>query len=98
MRGELQPVDGLDHRRRAGPDRRARRCGSTRRVSASAPSLDAARAAAATREGERLVARRDQESAEKLEQAAAWAAEEQSERRLRGIGRRRARFAQGESE
>jgi hypothetical protein len=61
-------------------------------------SLDAARAVAATRDGERLVARRDQESAEKLEQTAAHAAAEQAARRLRIIGRRRSRFAPGETE
>lgn len=61
-------------------------------------SLGAARAMAATREGERRAARRDQEGAEKLEEAAACAAEEQSERRLRMPGRRRPRFAQGETE
>jgi hypothetical protein len=61
-------------------------------------SLGAARAMAASREGERLAARRDQESAEKLEQAAALAADEQTERRLRGVARRRPRFAQGETE
>ncbi len=56
-----------------------------------APTIESARSAAATREAERLVARRDQESAEKLEVVACRAAEELAEQKLRGMFRRRAR-------
>lgn len=97
MRGELQPVTGLTTGAAlARIGELAMRLDEARLGLGS--SLDAARAVAANREGERRLARRDQESAEKLEQVAVLAAEEQSERRLRGLGRRRPRFAQGETE
>ncbi len=97
MRGELQPVAGLTTGAAlARIGELAMRLDEARLGLGT--SLEAARAMAATREGERREARRDQESAEKLEQAAALAAEEQSERRLRILGRRRSRFAQGEPE
>lgn len=53
------------------------------------PTIDAARSAAAAREQARLHARREQESAERLEQAAASAAEAGAERRMNRSGRRR---------
>jgi hypothetical protein len=64
------------------------------------PTIDSARSAAAARESERLAARRDQESAEKLEAAASRVAEEAAEQRLRLAGRGRGglRLHQGESE
>ena len=61
-----------------------------------APTIDSARSAAAAREAERCAARRDQESAEKLEAAALRAAEELAEQRLRQAGRTRARLQQGD--
>ena len=54
-----------------------------------APTIESARSAAATREAERLTARRDQESAEKLEETAFRAAEELAEQKMRGTFRRR---------
>ena len=62
------------------------------------PTIDSARSAAAAREAERRSARRDQESAEKLEAAALRVAEDLAEQRLRQAGRGRARLLQGESE
>ena len=55
-------------------------------------SIEDARAAAHAREASRLAARRDQESAERLEQAAAGAAERMAERQARGLALRRRRF------
>ena len=60
------------------------------------PTIDSARSAAATREAERLAARRDQESAEKLEDMAFRAAEELAEQKLRGVFRRRAKAESGD--
>jgi hypothetical protein len=54
-----------------------------------AGTIDAARAQAAAREQARLQARREQESADKLEQAAARASIEASEARMTKIGVRR---------
>jgi hypothetical protein len=62
------------------------------------PTIDSARSAAAAREAERRSARRDQESAEKLEAAASRAAEELAEQRLRQNGRGRVRLHQGDTE
>jgi hypothetical protein len=62
------------------------------------PTIDSARSAAAAREAERRSARRDQESAEKLEAAALRAAEELAEQRLRQNGRGRVRLHQGDTE
>lgn len=56
------------------------------------PSLDSARATAANKERVRLSRRRDQESAEKLQQTAAAAAEALAERQTLRAPRRRARF------
>lgn len=55
-------------------------------------SIDTARAVAATRDGERIAARRDQEGAEKLHQAAETAAARLAERQAQRTGRIRARF------
>lgn len=52
-------------------------------------SIDNAKATAAAREGQRLAARRDQESAEKLEKAAAIAAAEMRERAAAAAAARR---------
>ena len=62
------------------------------------PTIDSARSAAAAREAERRAARRDQESAEKLEAAALRVAEEMAEQRLRQSGRGRFKLNQGETE
>lgn len=59
-------------------------------------TIDSARSAAAIRETERLSARRDQESAEKLEDLAVRAAEALAEQKLRGVFRRRARIQPGD--
>ncbi len=60
------------------------------------PTIDSARSAAAIREAERLAARRDQDSAEKLEDIAVRAADELAEQKLRGVFRVRARAQTGE--
>ena len=62
------------------------------------PTIESARSAAMAREGERIAARRDQESAEKLEAAALRVAEELAEQKLRQAGRGRGRLLQGETE
>ena len=59
-------------------------------------TIDSARSAAAMREAERLAARRDQESAEKLEGIAFRAAEDLAEQKLRGVWRRRATVQSGD--
>lgn len=59
------------------------------------PGIDAARTAAAAREQARLKARQDQESADRLEQAAARALAEMAERRTNRPGRRRPLAAMG---
>jgi hypothetical protein len=59
-------------------------------------SIDNARTAAAAREGRRLAARRDQESAEKLEKAAAAAAAELRERAAAAVARRMKTRLKGE--
>lgn len=63
-----------------------------------APSIETARALAASLKGEQHVARRDQESAEKLEQAAIGLAEELAERRMQQNARRPGRADQGDQE
>ena len=90
MRGELKPVEGPDHRSARSRRWASSPCGSTAPGSASARRINSARSAAAVREAERLAARRDQESAEKLEGIAVRAAEELAEQKLRGVCRRRA--------
>ena len=96
MRSELRPIEGpttgsaLACMAELGMRLDAARHGL-------APTIASARSAAEEREAERRVARRDQESAEKLEQAAVREADELAERRLRQIGRRRARLNPGET-
>ncbi len=60
-------------------------------------SIDAARKVAAAREQARLQARRKQESAEKLQQAAARAAIEAADNRMNKVGARRGRRGAAES-
>ena len=90
MRAELKPVAGpTSGQALAQMGELAMRLDSARL--GLGPTIESARSAAATREAERLVARRDQESAEKLEDVAFRAAEELAEQKLRGVFRRRAR-------
>ena len=97
MRGELCPVEGPSTgAAMARMGELAMRLDSARYN--LGPTIDSARSAAAAREAERRAARRDQESAEKLEAAALRVAEELAEQRLRQAGRGRARLHQGESE
>jgi hypothetical protein len=98
MRGELHPIAGpTDGAALARMGELAMRLDNARH--GLGPTIDNARLAAAARESERLAARRDQESAEKLEKVAIVTAEEAAERRLRQSGRRRARLAiKGETE
>lgn len=91
MRSELQPNEGLtsgDALARMGE--LAVRLDEARR--GLVRSLDTARSVARARENFRLAARRDQESAEKLEKAAIGAAELLAERRPLRSGRIRARL------
>jgi hypothetical protein len=91
MRSELQPSEGLtsgDALARMGE--LAMRLDEARR--GLVRSLDTARSVATARETFRLAARRDQESAEKLEKAAIGAAELLAERRPLRSGRVRARL------
>jgi hypothetical protein len=96
MRGELKPAQGP-----TTGAAMARMGELAMRLDAArynlGPTIDSARSAAAARETERRAARRDQESAEKLEAAALRAAEQAAEQRLRLAGRARARH-QGDSE
>ncbi|MBX3560528.1 MAG: hypothetical protein KF780_01840 [Sphingomonas sp.] len=62
------------------------------------PTIETARALAASLMGEQHAARRDQESAEKLEQVAIGLAEELAERRLQQNARRPGRANRGEQE
>ncbi len=62
------------------------------------PTIETARALAASLMGEQHAARRDQESAEKLEQVAIGLAEELAERRLQQNARRSGRANRGEQE
>jgi hypothetical protein len=97
MRSELRPVEGpTTGAAMARMGELAMRLDSARYN--LGPTIDSARSAAAARETERLAARRDQESAEKLEAVALRVAEELAEQRLRQAGRGRARLLQGESE
>ncbi|HYD14629.1 MAG TPA: hypothetical protein VEC11_17410 [Allosphingosinicella sp.] len=90
MRAELKPVAGpTSGQALAQMGELAMRLDSARL--GLAPTIESARSAAAVREAERLAARRDQESAEKLENIAYRAAEELAEQKLRGTFRRRAR-------
>lgn len=95
MRAELKPVAGpTTGQALAQMGELAQRLDSARL--GLGPTIDSARSAAATREAERLAARRDQESAEKLEGIAFRAAEELSEQKLRGVWRRRATVQPGD--
>jgi hypothetical protein len=95
MRAELRPIEGAtDGASLARMGELAMRLDSAR--IGLGPTIDSARSAAALRETERLAARRDQESAEKLRAAAVRAAEEEAERRMRQPGRKRAPIGQGE--
>ena len=97
MRSELRPTEGpTTGAAMARMGELAMRLDSARYN--LGPTIDSARSAAAARETERRAARRDQESAEKLEAAALRVAEEAAEQRLRQAGRGRARLHQGESE
>lgn len=88
MRAELQPVEGpTTGQALAQMGELAMRLDSARL--GLGPTIASARSAAALREAERLAARRDQESAEKLHDMAARAAEELAERKLRGVFRTR---------
>lgn len=88
MRAELKPVAGPTcGQALAQMGELAMRLDSARL--GLAPTIESARSAAATREAERLTARRDQESAEKLEETAFRAAEELAEQKMRGTFRRR---------
>lgn len=90
MRAELKPVEGATSGQAlAQMGELAMRLDSARL--GLGQTIDSARSAAVTREAERLVARRDQESAEKLETIAFRAAEELAEQKLRGTYRRRAK-------
>ena len=62
------------------------------------PTIDSARSAATVREAERQAARRDQESAEKLEASALRSARDLAEQRLRQAGRGRVRLIEGDFE
>lgn len=86
MRIELKPAQGMsDGASLARLGELAMRLDSARQGLAS--SIDAAKATAAAREALRLTARRDQESAEKLQTAAERAARAQAERRPLRTGR-----------
>ena len=88
MRAELKPVAGPTcGQALAQMGELAMRLDSARL--GLTPTIESARSAAATREAERLTARRDQESAEKLEETAFRAAEELAEQKMRGTFRRR---------
>ena len=95
MRAELRPVEGpTSGQALAQMGELAMRLDSARL--GLGQTIDSARSAAAMREAERLSARRDQESAEKLEDMAFRAAEELAEQKLRGVFRRRARTHSGD--
>ena len=97
MRSELRPVEGATTgAAMARMGELAMRLDAAR--NSLGPTIDSARSAAAAREADRRAARRDQESAEKLEAAALRVAEEAAEQRLRQAGRGRGRLQQGEAE
>ena len=98
MRGELRPIEGPTYGASlARMGELAMRLDNARLGLGT--TIDSARAAAAAREAERLDARKDQESAEKLERAAIGVAEELAERKLRQAGRRSPRLQEtGEQE
>ena len=90
MRGDLEPNEGttsgawLSSAGELAMRLDAARIGLT-------PTIDAARSAAQAKEQVRVAARQSQESAERLEQAAANAVEQMFEARMNKITRRRAR-------
>ena len=90
MRGEINPGEGatsgawLSSAGELAMRLDAARIGLT-------PTIDAARSAAQAKEQVRVAARQSQESAERLEQAAANAVEQMFEARMNKITRRRAR-------
>ena len=89
MRAELRPIEGATSGAAlARMGELAMRLDSAR--FGLAPSIDAARSAASAKEQARVRARQDQESAERLEHAAARAAADMAERRVNKAGRRRA--------
>jgi hypothetical protein len=95
MRAELKPVEGpTSGQALAQMGELAMRLDSAR--VGLGPTIESARSAAATREAERLAARRDQESAQKLEDVAFRADEVLTEQKLRGVFRRRARIHPGD--
>lgn len=95
MRSELRPVEGLtDGAALARMGELATRLDTARY--GLDPSIENARALAASLRGEEISARRDQESAEKLEHAAIGLAEAAAERRLQQLGRRPNRQTQGD--
>ena len=95
MRAELKPVEGPTcGQALAQMGELAQRLDSARL--GLGQTIESARSAAAIREAERLTARRDQESAEKLEDIAVRAAEALAEQKLRGVFRRRARIQPGD--
>lgn len=95
MRAELKPVEGpTSGQALAQMGELALRLDSARL--GLGPTIESARSAAAVREAERLAARRDQDSAEKLEGMAYRAAEELAEQKLRGVWRRRATVQPGD--
>jgi len=90
MRGDLNPDEGMTSGAwLSSAGELAMRLDSAR--IGLAPTIDAARSAAQLKEQARLAARQNQESAERLEQAAANAVEQMFETRMNKITRRRAR-------
>lgn len=90
MRGDLNPDEGMTSGAwLSAAGELAMRLDSAR--IGLAPTIDAARSAAQLKEQARLAARQNQESAERLEQAAANAVEQMFETRMNKITRRRAR-------
>lgn len=90
MRGELNPSEGATSGAwLSSAGELAMRLDAAR--IGLVPTIDAARGTAQAKEQARLAARHNQESAERLEQAAASAADEMLERRMNKITRRRVR-------
>lgn len=97
MRAELKPVEGqTTGAALARMGELAMRLDKARH--GLDPTLEAARSLAASLQGEQLAARRDQESAEKLEAAAVGLMEQMAERRAQQAGRTRRSNRQGEQE
>lgn len=95
MRGELRPIEGpTSGAALARMGELAMRLDTARH--GLTPSIEAARALAASLQSEQHAARRDQESAEKLEAVAIGLAEALAERRMQQTGRRRGPGNEGE--